>query len=57
LSQDSNPFSNVVFSFSTSLGNNVNAVPPTNPIPEPVTMMLAGAGLIGLGMLRRFRRS
>jgi hypothetical protein len=56
-----NPFSNVFLSFGTDFGNEI----PTNgggggtlgnPTPEPVSMLLTGAGLIGLATLTRRRQ-
>jgi hypothetical protein len=52
-------FSNVVFSFGTTFGNNVGATGSTgtSSTPEPATLMIAGAGLIGLGLLKRRNHS
>jgi len=38
---------------SASLTSYTNYFAPTNPIPEPMTFALMGAGLIGLAVLRR----
>jgi len=54
------PFSNVMISFGTTFGNDVSAEGGGTiidvPVPEPVSLMLAGGGLIGLAMLKRRRR-
>ena len=56
------PFSNVTISFGTTFGTDVTGVPDdgggggTAVTPEPVSLMLAGGGLIGLAMLKRRRR-
>jgi hypothetical protein len=55
------PFSAVSISFGTTFGANVAGVPDgggggTAVTPEPVSLMLAGGGLIGLAMLKRRRR-
>jgi hypothetical protein len=58
----SNPFSQITLSFSTAFGVDVRTVLYTNrdsvpgtSTPEPVTTMLAGAGLIVLGLVGRRR--
>jgi len=64
LSTISNPFSNVSFSFGTngSCGGpnpEIPGVPPggsVGTVPEPVTFGLCGAGLVGIGLLRRGRK-
>ncbi|MDR3698643.1 MAG: MYXO-CTERM domain-containing protein [Candidatus Sulfopaludibacter sp.] len=59
----SNPFSEITLSFSTAFGVDVNTVldnrgnVPGPSTPEPVTTMLAGAGLIVLGLVGRRRRA
>jgi MYXO-CTERM domain-containing protein len=46
------PFSNVSISFGTTFGE----LPTTGSAPEPLTPLLAGAGLIVLGLIERRRR-
>ncbi len=60
----SNPFSEVALSFSTAFGIDIDAVlktgrsgsTPGASTPEPVTTLLAGAGLILFGLAGRRRR-
>ena len=56
-----NPFSNVFISFGTDFGREVvatggDSIIITGETPEPLGMILAGGGLIGLSMLKRRRR-
>jgi hypothetical protein len=56
---DANPFRNVFISFGTAFGNEVATGDDdviTDETPEPVGLMLAGGGLIGLSLLKRRRR-
>ena len=56
---DANPFRNVFISFGTTFGNEVATGDDsviTDEAPEPVGLMLAGGGLIGLSLLKRRRR-
>jgi hypothetical protein len=58
---DVNPFSNVFISFGTDFGREVvatggDSIIITGETPEPLGMILAGGGLIGLSMLKRRRR-
>jgi uncharacterized protein (TIGR03382 family) len=53
------PFRNVFISFGTAFGNEVATGDDdviTDETPEPVGLMLAGGGLIGLSLLKRRRR-
>lgn len=45
----------VVFSFSTTAGDNVPGTPGP-PVPEPASLILFGTGLLGLGAKLRRRR-
>jgi len=50
-------FSNVNFSFGTTYGNDAPGTPKgSSNVPEPVTMILTGGGLIALSLVKRFRR-
>jgi hypothetical protein len=54
---NTNPFSGASFSFGTTYGNNSPGMPtPNNNVPEPITMMLTGAGLVGISLVKRLRR-
>jgi hypothetical protein len=56
---DVNPFSNVFISFGTAFGQEVATGCDsiiTDETPEPIGLMLAGGGLIGLSVLKRRRR-
>jgi hypothetical protein len=51
-----NPFSNVVFSFGTEFGHNISGTPGTGDVqatPEPVSFILAGAGLLAIAKISR----
>jgi hypothetical protein len=62
----SSTITGVVFSFGTTAGDDVGGCvvgascgggPGGGQTPEPVSMLLMGAGLVGLGTIRKFRRS
>jgi len=44
---------------TANISNVSNTYPggPNTSVPEPFTMMLVGSGLVGLGVMRRFRRN
>lgn len=44
--------SNVIFSFGTTAGDDINGIPQTS-VPEPGTFALAGLVLVGIGCLRK----
>ncbi len=53
--EDSSLFSNVVFLYGTTFGVSSQGT-PVEPNPEPLSMVLAGGGLIGISVIMRRRR-
>ena len=53
-----NPYESVTFHNTLECGNDlIEGNYPTNPVPEPTTMILMGMGLLGSGIYRRMKKA